>query len=143
MSCITKNNWVKIIIKAAEADIRKLLGPDAKVSLVLLGDLPKAKNEIAGMLHVVANELGMKVEDFGANNRQRRYVELRQIGAWFLKVHFPGITLKELGQSLGYNDHTMALYQIKVANNRLAVGDEPFCKKFNKVKKAIELWETT
>jgi chromosomal replication initiator protein len=86
------------------------------------------------VLQVVADSLGMKMQDYTAQTRKARHVLLRQMAAVFLRRHFPDMSLRQIGDYFGGREHTSVLHAIKSSESFLENQDELFVTNY----KAIE-----
>jgi chromosomal replication initiation ATPase DnaA len=91
------------------------------------------------MLHVLANALNAPPDVWTNRKRSRGLVELRQLGCYFLKQFFPGLTYLTIGELMGGYDHTSVMYSIKAAKDRIDI-DEVFCKMHDAGMHAVTQW---
>ena len=92
------------------------------------------------MLDVIAIALGMSPGCYKLRSRLRNIVELRFVGALFLIMHFPNVTLSQIASLFGGQDHSSVISGIARANNLLYTGDERFMTKYNNALNSVNLW---
>ena len=134
---INSINKARNIARSAQQKIKNKTG--MRVSLVLCPTDNSLKNP-ERMLHVIALALGMNMECYKMKTREREIAELRFLGAYFLRMHFPNITLHQIAAFFGGLDHTSVISGLVRANNLIYTGDLRFINKYNTVLKAVNLW---
>lgn len=92
------------------------------------------------LLQVVAISLDMSYSRYKAKSRERDIVELRFIAALFLRIHFPYMTLQQIAEFFGGQDHSSIINGLSRANNLIYTGDLRFIKKYNTALRSINLW---
>jgi chromosomal replication initiation ATPase DnaA len=92
------------------------------------------------MLHLIAKALNMSPENFRLRSRERNIVELRFLGALFLRRNFPFITLQQIAALYGGQDHSSVISGLARAYDLISCGDARFVQKYNIVSQKINLW---
>ena len=92
------------------------------------------------MLQVIATSLGMDMEAYKIKCRERHFVELRFIAAFFLRSYFPGITLQQITAFFGGQDHTSIMNGLSRAGMLIATGDDRFTTKYETVLNSVNKW---
>lgn len=92
------------------------------------------------MLTVIAMALDMAPETFRLRSRERNVVELRFIGALFLRMSFPLITLQQIAALFGGQDHSSIISGLSRAKDLISCGDQRFVQKYNIILRTINLW---
>ncbi len=92
------------------------------------------------MLYKIAIALGMSPETYTMKNRARDIVELRFIGAYFLRMYFPEVTLHQIAAIFGGQDHSSIVSGIARTNALLYTGDTRFVEKYHRAVNAVEEW---
>lgn len=125
------------IARSARQQIRNKTG--MKVNLMLYGTenpLSRPKK----MLDVIAISLGMNPACYQVKSRDRNIVELRFIGALFLRKHFPMVTLQQIAEMYGGQDHSSIVNGIARAHDLIYTGDPKFTEKYTAASKSVHLW---
>jgi chromosomal replication initiation ATPase DnaA len=89
------------------------------------------------MLQKIALSLNMSFECFTKRSREREIAELRFLGAHFLRVHFPAITLQQIAALFGGLDHSTVISGLVRANNLIYTADTRFMVKYQTVLNAV------
>ena len=92
------------------------------------------------MLHIIAIALDMSPECYRMKSRARNIVELRFLGALFLRRNFPAITLNQIATLFGGQDHSSIISGLARAHNLIYTGDQRFVQKYNTALKSVNLW---
>lgn len=92
------------------------------------------------ILVVVAQSLGMRMEDYTKPTKKTAVVNLRFLAALFIRQYWPKYPSKDIGKLFGGQDHTTILSGLKTGANYLDTGNEQFTTKYNIVKEAVENW---
>ncbi len=125
------------IARSAKQQIKDKTG--MKVNLLLYNS-ESTLNRPKRMLDVIAIALGMSPGCYKLRSRLRNIVELRFVGALFLRMHFPNVTLSQIASLFGGQDHSSVISGIARANNLLYTGDERFMTKYNNALNSVNLW---
>lgn len=125
------------IARSAQQKIRNKTG--IRVSLMLCPTENTLKTP-ERMLYIIALALGMSPDCYRMKTRERHIAELRFLGAHFLRMHFPEITLNQVAMLFGGLDHSSIISGLMRANNLIYTGDQRFLAKYNTVLKSINLW---
>lgn len=125
------------ILRDAQDEILERVGMNCRVVLCRTDLNNKTPQEL---LNVIAATLDVNPEQFAYNTRRVDIVELRRIGAFFLKRVFPLITLQEIGKLFGGQDHTTISSALKQAQNMIDTKDPAFFDKYNAVVVAVDEW---
>lgn len=132
-------NVVNIVTTRAEQEILQMTGTRYRLMVLPVLDAEEGIYP-EGMLNVVANALGMTMSDYFNPSREREYAELRMIGCKMLSTYFPSLSQKKITQLLGSKDHTMVIYYLRTAEERIASNDERFNIKHLQAIKAVTQW---
>lgn len=92
------------------------------------------------LLRIIAIALNMDPNSYRTRSRRRSFTDLRFIGSMFLRRHFPELTLQQVAQFFGGQDHTSVINGMRRAQNLLQARDPEFLKKYKLVLKAVERW---
>lgn len=92
------------------------------------------------MLQVIANTLHMEYNYFQTKTRKREIVELRFLASLLLRRYYPNITLKQIAQLYGGQDHTSVMNGLSRANELLDINDPVFSFKYLSAITAINGW---
>ncbi len=92
------------------------------------------------MLQVIASTLQMEYGYFQTKTRKREIVELRFLASLLLRRYYPNITLKQIAQLYGGQDHTSVMNGLARANELLDINDPVFCFKYLSAVTAINGW---
>ena len=95
------------------------------------------------MLQKIARSLNMNYDCFTRRSRERDIAELRFLGAYFLRVHFPAITLHQIAALFGGMDHSTVISGLVRANNLIYTGDSRFMEKYQTALNAVNQWLST
>ena len=125
------------IARSARQEIRVRTGMSVNV---LLYGTENTLNSPRRMLHVIAIALDMSPDSYKLKTRDRNVVDLRFIGALFLRKHFPMVTLFQIAEIFGGQDHSSIISGIARAHNLLYTGDERFTTKYNAAQNSVNLW---
>jgi chromosomal replication initiation ATPase DnaA len=125
------------IARSAKNAIKDKTG--MKVNLMLWGT-EQMLNTPRNMLQVIAISQGMNISCYKLKSRDRDTVELRFLGALFLRMHFPMVTLQQIAGMFGGQDHSSIVNGIARAYNLLHTGDLKFITKYNKALNSVNLW---
>jgi len=125
------------IARSAQQQIKSKTG--IKVDLVMLPPV-QGIDTPSQMLGIIASALEMSPDCYALKSRHRNIVELRFIGAWFLRRHFQAITLHQIAALFGGQDHTSVLNGLARANDLLHTHDDRFMKKYNTALKSVNRW---
>lgn len=136
----SKINKVNAIIRIAEHDIYAETG--VKMRLMIAPQIT-GENELVDpydLLSVVANSLGMLPTDYQYKSRQRQYVTLRMLGAYFLKVNRRDLSLQQIADLIGYKEHSMVMHCLETVQNYMDTQDKIFMYSYNKALNAVTQW---
>lgn len=92
------------------------------------------------MLEVIAMASQMNYEYFQAKTRKREIVELRFLASLLLRKYYPNITLKQIAQLYGGQDHTSVMNGLSRANELLDINDPVFTYKYLNAINAVNQW---
>jgi chromosomal replication initiation ATPase DnaA len=92
------------------------------------------------MLHVIALALDMDPECYRWKKRDRNIVELRFLAGMLLRRYFPALTLQQIANYFGGQDHTSVIHGISKAHSLIYVRDPAFVKKYNAAILSISAW---
>ena len=92
------------------------------------------------MLHVIALALDMDPECSRWKKRDRNIVEMRFLAGMLLRRYFPALTLTQIANYFGGQDHTSVMHGISKAHNLIYVRDPAFVKKYNAAILSISAW---
>jgi chromosomal replication initiator protein len=80
------------------------------------------------LLDQTAQAFGLPVRALTGRNRSGRVVWARHAAAWVLHRRVPGISLADIGNSLGGRDHTTIMYALdQVPTRRRVHPDYDYC----------------
>jgi chromosomal replication initiation ATPase DnaA len=127
----------RYITRSASRKIKNATGLKVNLALYNADNLFDGPH---GMLHVVAIALGRDPAEYRSKARRRETVDLRFIAALLLRLHYPGITLAQIGGFFGGQDHSSVINGIARAGNLLCARDEKFTNKYNKALKSVKIW---
>lgn len=132
-------NAINTIVNEAQQRIFHATGQKCK--LIVAPDYDsEIKNDPVGMLTVVANALGLTMVDYHKASREKKYVELRILGSYYIRTYYPAVSLKETGKLVGHKDHTTVLHYLRTASDLLTSQDASFLEKNATVLNAITQW---
>lgn len=136
-------NAINDIIRTAEKEIYATTGQT--FTLYLRSTVPDEVT-IEGMLLTIANALGMKAQDYEVQTRRRDYLDLRRLGAYFIRKQFPTLSYTRIGELMGGQDHSTIINAIRQAEALVVSEDAAFLDKYNRVNtllsKYISTWLT-
>lgn len=92
------------------------------------------------MLHMIALALDMNPECYKMKSRVRNVVELRFIASLFLRQHFPALTLHQIANYFGGQDHSSVINGLSRAYNLIYIQDAQFLKKYNSALQSVTAW---
>lgn len=92
------------------------------------------------LLHIIALALDMNPRCYAMKTRLRNIAELRFIGALFLRMNFPRITLHQIAELYGGQDHSSVISGLARAHNLIYTADPRFMQKYNTVLKSVNQW---
>ncbi|MFN4248936.1 MAG: helix-turn-helix domain-containing protein [Flavipsychrobacter sp.] len=127
---------VAAIISKAEKDILDCTGMDCRLVLCRSDINTYTPTEL---LNVVAAALGEDPEKFKWISRKTDVVEMRRLGAYFMKKVFPLIKLTQIGEMFG-QDHSTISNTIEQAENMLETNDAAFMANYKIVEFAVNEW---
>lgn len=134
-------NTINMVIINAEAEIKKRTGQHLKLIVAPVVEKNDHRGyNVLGLMHVVANALDMQPADYSELLRERPYVYLRMIAAHFIRVYYPGVSLKEIAKHMGGKDHTTVIYYLKTVDQLLEKKDDEFCYKYNVALNVVTQW---
>jgi len=132
-----KISTARHIARSAQRQIKDRTG--MRVTLLLYPN-ENASRTPDQMLKVVALALDMNPDCFSMKSRMREITELRFIGAMFLRMNFPYVTLNEIAALFGGQDHSSIISGLTRAHNLIYTGDLRFIKKYNTALKSVDIW---
>jgi len=130
-------NAARHIARSAQQKIRNRTGINVSIMLCPTDNEVKTPER---MLKIIAMALGMSGECYRMKTRERPVAELRFIGAHFLRMHFPKITLFQIASLFGGLDHSSIISGLVRANNLIYTGDLRFIEKYNIALKSVNQW---
>jgi len=92
------------------------------------------------MLRIIAKALEMNPKCYTMKTRVRNIVELRFIGAMFLRMNFPNITLQRIAELFGGQDHSSVISGLARAHALIYTADPRFMAKYNTALKTVNQW---
>ena len=125
------------IARSAQQKIRNKTG--MKVSILLYARGNELKTQ-AHMLNIIALALDLSPECYTMRSRMRDIAELRFIGAYFLRMNFPNITLHQIAELFGGLDHTSIISGLTRAQNLIYTEDPRFMTKYYMALKSVNEW---
>lgn len=134
---VKQMNIVARILEEAEDEIRQRTGMDCKVMLVRSDLNDESPRE---MLNVIAAALNENPEGFQYKSKKQELVDMRFIAANLLKKIFPRITLTEIGELFGGQDHSTIVNSLQQATTLIDNKDTEFCYKYNIASAAVQEW---
>lgn len=132
-----KINTARHIARSAQRQIKDKTG--MKVTLLLYPSDNTFKTP-EQMLKIVAIALGMNPDCYKMKTRVRNVVEMRFIAAMFLRANFPDITLNQIANLFGGQDHSSIISGLTRGHNLIYTGDLRFMTKYSTVQKAVNIW---
>ncbi len=130
-------NAARHIAKSAQDRIKSKTGEG--VSVLLCPGTYSLKTP-QRMLYIISTALGMSYDCYKMKTRERNIAELRFLGAYFLRAHFPRMTLHQIAALFGGLDHSSVINGLIRANNLIYTGDTRFVTKYTTALKAIDTW---
>lgn len=91
------------------------------------------------ILPVVAQSLGMKMQDYDPHSRKAERVALRFLAVLFIRQYWPEMTYKQIAAIFG-QDHSTIIHSQRTSADLLETGDKKFTTKYLTVKDAVEKW---
>lgn len=134
---VKQMHMIARILEEAQEEIKERTGMDCTVMLVRSELNEETPSE---MLNVIASALQQNPEAFQYKSRKREIVDMRFIAAKLLRVIFPRITLIEIGELFGGQDHTTIVSSLQTANELLDSKDADFCNKYEIAAAAVQEW---
>jgi chromosomal replication initiation ATPase DnaA len=133
--------YLNVIFEAmrhAENYVQKHTGLLVKCKL----DIIDTKGHPKEMMGLIAETLGLGIEQFYVKTRKREIVEMRMLAAFFVKKHYAQLTLMDIAGLFGDNniDHSTVIHYVNTVNDLVTGPDKPFLWKYRKVLNAINLW---
>jgi chromosomal replication initiation ATPase DnaA len=92
------------------------------------------------MLQVIAAALHTDYKYFTTKTRKREIVELRFLASLLLRRYYPGLTLKQIAQLYGGQDHTSVMNGLARGNDLLDIKDPVFTYRYLHAVNAINQW---
>ena len=126
----------RTIARTAQHEIREKTG----LRMHLMTPAPDMTKSPQRMLHVIALALDMNPNAFKMKTRIRNIVEMRFLGALFLRQNYPTLTLQQIAKLFGGQDHTSIMNSIARAYSLIQAGDPSFVAKYNTVLKSVTTW---
>src|ERR1039457_1594674 len=102
------------IARSAQRQIKYQTGMRVNLMLYPTGDAFKTPEQ---MLKIIALALDMSYDCFRMKSRIREITELRFIGALFLRMNYPYITLHDIASLFGGQDHSSIISGLERAHN--------------------------
>lgn len=124
------------IARNAQQEIKQKTG----LRMHLMTPAPNMTKSPQRMLHVIALALDMNPNAFKMKTRIRNIVEMRFLGAMFLRQNYPTLTLQQIAKLFGGQDHTSIMNSISRAYSLIQTGDPVFVAKYNAVLKSVTTW---
>jgi chromosomal replication initiation ATPase DnaA len=124
------------IARSAQQNIKSKTG----INISLMLDEEGSFKTPERMLDIIAAALNMNPLCFQMKKRERAIAELRFIGAYFLRIHFPRITLYQIAALFGGQDHSSVISGLMRANNLIYTRDARFIEKYNAALRSVEMW---
>ncbi len=136
-SPVANNRTTRNIVRMAQQRIKFKTGIGVSIMLRSSQD---PLNTPEKMLQKIALSLNMSYECFTKRSRERDIAELRFLGAYFLRVHFPAITLHQIAALFGGMDHSTVISGLVRANNLIYTADTRFMVKYQTALNAVNQW---
>lgn len=131
---ITELNTIHELMAQCEADIKRRTGVSVRVHMSMIDNSDVSPSAV---LQVVADSLGMTMQDYTAQTRKARHVLLRQMASVFLRRHFPDMSLRQIGDYFGGKDHASVLHAIRRSESFLENQDELFVTKYKSIENQL------
>ncbi len=133
----TQQTQARHIARTAQQQIKDKTGMDVTMILYPSQNTLKTPEH---MLHIIAAALNESPQGYKLRTRVRNIVELRFIGAMFLRSNFPMITLQQIASLFGGQDHTSIINGLARAYDLIYIGDDRFLTKYKAAFAAVNLW---
>jgi len=128
------------IARSASQQIKNKTGMGVTMIVYPADSITKTPEQ---MLGVIALALNMSPDNYRLKSRERNIVELRFIGALFLRRNFPLVTLQQIAALFGGQDHTSVINGLSRAYELIYMQDTRFVKKYNAALQTVNLWLRT
>ena len=125
------------IARSAERQIKNKTGMGVTLLVYHAGTPSKTPEQ---MLAIIASALGMSPDCYRMRTREKNIVELRFIGALFLRRNFPLVTLQQIAALFGGQDHSSVINGLSRAYGLIYSEDERFLKKYNAALQTVDVW---
>jgi chromosomal replication initiation ATPase DnaA len=125
------------IARSAQQTIKNKTGINVSVMLYPTYGTIKTPEH---MLYKIAIALGMDPMCYKMKTRARDVVELRFIGAHFIRMYFPEVRLQQIAAFFGGQDHSSVISGLMRAYELIHIEDSRFLEKYAAAEKAIDLW---
>ncbi len=130
-------NEARYIARTAQQKIRNKTGIKMSLMLCPMEHILKTPRQ---MLYKIAMGLNMSPDCYTMKTRARDVVELRFIGAHFLRMYFPEVTLQQIAALYGGQDHSSVISGLMRAHDLIYTGDTRFMEKYAVAAKTVEQW---
>ena len=127
----------RYIARSAERQIKNKTGMGVTLLVYHAGTPSKTPEQ---MLAIIASALGMSPDCYRMRTREKNIVELRFIGALFLRRNFPLVTLQQIAALFGGQDHSSVINGLSRAYGLIYSEDERFLKKYNAALQTVDVW---
>lgn len=122
---------VRSILDSCEQRIKDMTGLDVRVEVRTCDAIP---DDIAGFLIATClQHWNVGLKEMKQKNRKRETVIMKSTCAFLLKVRTK-LTLLQIGERVGYDDHSDVSNAIKRARNWIEVKDESFIAYYEPIK---------
>lgn len=141
---MAKINSINMIVDLAEKAI--FLETGERKRLLVMEDISKeefsaaANNEPHKMVDVIAASVGLTASELRTPNRRRELVMARQVTTVFLRMYYPSLSYKTIGELLGGQDHTTVINSLKVSEQLKSTGNSGFMFIYSKALDAVTQW---
>jgi chromosomal replication initiation ATPase DnaA len=125
------------IVRSAQQQIKNKTGLGVTLLVYAEGATSKTPEQ---MLAIIAAALGMSTDCYRMRTREKNVVELRFIGALFLRRNFPLVTLQQIAALFGGQDHSSVINGLSRAYGLIYSEDERFLKKYNAALQTVDVW---
>lgn len=132
-------NTINSILCMAEAAILDQTG--IKMRLLIMNGAPKRKGTPEDLLTVIAASMEMMYQDYCHPSKRFEYSRLRSLGVHFLRVYFPKMSLKMIGEYMGGMDHSSIIYYLKKVQKLIDEGEQYFMQDYDNALTVITQWE--
>ncbi len=125
------------IARSAQQTIKNKTGLNVSMMLYPTYSTLKTPEQ---MLYKIAIALDMDPACYKMKTRARDVVELRFIGAHFIRMYFPEVRLQQIAAFFGGQDHSSVISGLMRAYELIHIEDTRFLEKYTTAEKAVDLW---